>query len=337
MQFTNVERNARDLQPPLADGEIELLCRTAFGGEARPLSMLRLTSGRFNTVYRIELADCAPVILRVAPPSTARLFRHEALLLQRECAVQPVLAVLGAVIPQVLFKDFSRQVLSRDYVFLNCLDGELWDDVRASLAPAEEADLWAQFGVLVRQIHAIPHDCYGYPQSAGGFSAYSDWFISHVDGLCADLAELSISVATLDDYRRLLDAGRPLFDEAGPPRLVHGDLWLRNILVARGEAGEGLRITGILDAERAFWGEAGAEWIFSFFDLPDEFWAAYGADLRESRLAQNPAALLRRRAYQARGAMQLMLEARRFGFDDGFTQRNFAMAVAGMRRIMQKA
>lgn len=338
MQFANVERNACDLQQALTPDEIGRVCHAAFGAQATPVAVWRMTSGRFNTVYRLEFADRAPVILRVAPPPAAQLFRHEARLMRRECAVQPLLAAaLGAVIPQVLHIDFSRQVLPRDYVFLNCLDGELWEDVRAGLSADEEQSLWAQFGDLVRRIHAIPNAAgYGYPQLAApddfpAYARHSDWFIAHVADLCADIAELAMPVAALDEYRRLLDIARPLIDAAGPPRLVHGDLWLRNVLVTRGAEGAGdVRISGILDAERAFWGEAGAEWIFSFFDLPEAFWNAYGTDLRDAALAGDKAAQFRRRAYQARGALQLLLESQRFGFDAAFARRNFAQAVAAM-------
>jgi aminoglycoside phosphotransferase (APT) family kinase protein len=51
----------------------------------------------------------------------------------------------------------------------------------------------------------------------------------------------------------------PLFlDEIRQPCLLHGDLWTFNVLVKRGEGGP--TITGILDADRAWWGDPMADW-----------------------------------------------------------------------------
>ena len=95
-----------------------------------------------------------------------------------------------------------------------------------------------------------------------------------VDDLAADLAEQHVEVAGLERFRELLDDERQRFDSVTAPRLVHGDLWLRNVLVEQGP--DGWRITALLDAKRAFFGDPAAEWIFGFLDIPRAFWDGYG-------------------------------------------------------------
>jgi aminoglycoside phosphotransferase (APT) family kinase protein len=82
-------------------------------------------------------------------------------------------------------------------------------------------------------------------------------------------------------------------DEIRQPCLLHGDLWLFNVLVSQRETGP--QISGIIDADRAWWGDPMADWLmFSLAVRRDEpewqevraaFWAAYGPP-RNSQAAQ---------------------------------------------------
>lgn len=332
MKFANVERDIRALQVPLEPEELSGLCYRALGPSARLASWKLATSGHFNTTYRLHFSDRAPLILRLAPLVDALLFRHEMMLLQRECSVQEHLAVVGSVIPRVVYADYSCSLIPRAYVLQNCLEGQLWDEIADELEPVESSSLWRQLGAYVRRIHAIEGPHYGYPLPLAGHDRYSDWLLFLVNGMRQDLAELAIAVDKLDLFGELLVRGRAMVDHVGPPRLVHGDLWPRNILVARRQGK--IIISGILDAERAFWGEPLAEWIFSFLEIPDDFWQSYGTDLRESSL--DNATLFRRRCYEARGSLQLILEAYRYGFDASFARRNFQISVGEVERLMSE-
>lgn len=77
--------------------------------------------------------------------------------------------------------------------------------------------------------------------------------------------------------------------------------------------------------ERAFWGDPAAEWIFAFLDIPVEFWRAYGRDLSTPMLDGDAA--FRRCCDQARGALQLILDAHRHGFAADFAHEGFASSL----------
>ncbi len=330
MKFRDVQRAASDLQAPLDDAELAALCRHLLGEQTPLLHQEHVRSGRFNTTHRLYFAGRPPLILRLAPPPGAQLFRHEAALLQHECAIQPLLATVGAVIPKVLAADFSRALLPRAFVLQNCLEGVLWDEVAASLNSDETASLWRQLGFYVRRIHGITSQHFGFPAPLGSHQHYSNWLSTLVDGMAQDFDELGLAIDGMDMFRKLLTRGAALIDQVGAPCLVHGDLWPRNILVTR-RAGEWV-ISGVLDAERAFWGEPAGEWIFSFLDIPEDFWRAYGDCLAAHALDR--AALYRRRCYEARGALQLILEAQRYGFDAGFARQDFAASVSRMEQLL---
>jgi fructosamine-3-kinase len=71
----------------------------------------------------------------------------------------------------------------------------------------------------------------------------------------------------------------PLFDRDIPSCLLHMDIWAQNLLVD-----EGGHITGIVDWDRALWGDVEIE--FSVLDYcgvsTREFWKGYGAERDQS-------------------------------------------------------
>jgi len=95
--------------------------------------------------------------------------------------------------------------------------------------------------------------------------------------------------------------GKPdRLDEIQQPRLLHGDLWLFNILVRRNA--DGPDITGILDADRAWWGDPLADWtlfVLSKSASPENqpfhavFWQTYG------QTENTPGAAFRKNVYEA--------------------------------------
>ena len=329
MRFVSIGEPDEEFHEALDLRAVETVCRDAFGSATRIRDCRQLAGGQLNSVYRITFAQRAPVVLRLGPPSGAALFRHEQALLQREAALQPLLAAACALIPALLHQDFSATTLDRPLLLLEYRDGERWDRVGERIAPHAAQALWAQFGGAVRSLHELQGSMFGFPSPAQGWSSHAQWLIHLIDDLALDLAERGIAVADLSCFRKQLQACRVRLELSLPPRLVHGDLWPRNVLVQEREGT--WHISAILDAERAFWGEPAAEWIFGFLDLPEAFWDAYGTRLDPLQLCGD--LLLRSRVYQARGALQLILECGRSGVDAGFAHENFRAASEHLYRL----
>lgn len=320
MNFVAVARRDPGLVREASPGDVQAIARAALGERTRLLEHRRLDGGHFNTTYLLRCAREPPLVLRLAPERTAQRWRHERALLQRQCSVQAMLEAAGDVVPRLLHADFTQRLVPRDWALFEWRPGRSWESVAGTIEPEAADALWREFGGVVRAVHELPATRFGYPDPMPAHASHGDWFATVVDDLAADLAEQRVKVAGLARYRQLLRDGRHRLDAIDAPRLVHGDLWSRNVLVDRNP--RGWRITALLDAERAFFGDPAAEWVFGFLDLPQAFWDGYGATLAEHAL--DPDALWRRRAYQARGALNMMLEGARFGFDAGFAHRQFA-------------
>ncbi|HKM32119.1 MAG TPA: phosphotransferase, partial [Oscillospiraceae bacterium] len=67
----------------------------------------------------------------------------------------------------------------------------------------------------------------------------------------------------------------PALDLIDKGRLVHGDMWPKNILIQK--HGGNYRISGIIDSERAYWGDEASEWVHYLTDISQSFWDGYGA------------------------------------------------------------
>jgi aminoglycoside phosphotransferase (APT) family kinase protein len=173
-------------------------------------------------------------------------------------------------------------------MFQTCLEGRRWDHIEADLFPLQQDKLWQQFGQVTRKIHSIPGESFGYPFPKSQFPLWSQVIL---DRLAKIQAEMQKGQLDTDDFSRIVafaNDQRAILDEIIQPRLLHGDLWCFNILVHADENEP--QIIGILDFDRASWGDPAAE--FTFFILQEmpagtekqriheRFWAGYGVQPR---------------------------------------------------------
>src|SRR5262249_2277648 len=77
----------------------------------------------------------------------------------------------------------------------------------------------------------------------------------------ADMIELGLDAHDVRQAFAAITLNSDLLDEITEPRLLHGDLWTSNVLLA--EDGREPRIVGLLDHDRAWWGDPAADWGFS--------------------------------------------------------------------------
>jgi aminoglycoside phosphotransferase (APT) family kinase protein len=270
---------------PLTREQVEAICRRALGPETPLLGLEQFRGGTHNQVYRVSVPGRLPLILRVAPPDSADLAWDERDLMRREQAIRPAFAATAHLMPQVVFEDFSRAVIDRDYLLQTFIEGQRWEDLAGELPAEAGLALWAQFGSLLRQIHDTAGDVFGDPPPGQSFVRWSD-AVEHRLSQTTDRLHgvgLDWAAPALEAALRLARVRRLLVDEVAVPRLLHGDLWLFNLLVR--ETPDGWRIVGVLDADRASWGDPLADWtlfVLAKLDAPalapgvERFWDAYG-------------------------------------------------------------
>ncbi|KYF88633.1 hypothetical protein BE20_36360 [Sorangium cellulosum] len=340
MELTTIERAPADAHRALTAEQIAAMCRRAFGESAVVASARELGGGTFNTTYLVSLApplvEERRVVLRVAPPDSAALSWDEAALMRRELHIQPYFAGLSTLAPRTLAADFTRQLIDRDYAFQTLLPGERWDDVADALSPEKSLALWEQFGRITRTIHGTAGSAFGGPFPVPEFPAWSEAVLYRLGCALRTVAEASLDVTDMAAAIEIIRGGAAVLDEIREPRLLHGDLWLFNLLIERGA--EGPRIVGVIDADRAFWGDPMADWTMFVLSksaspanrpLYDRFWEAYG------RPPQTRASAFRAAAYEAMNVGIALPWAARHGHGDLVERgkRELREALEALRRL----
>jgi fructosamine-3-kinase len=154
---------------------------------------------------------------------------------------------------------------------------------------------------------------FGYPRR-DGHTRSSSWrtsFLSIVDDVLADAVEYRRELpAPAPAIRTLIHRHAPLLDDVTTPVLVHFDLWDGNVFVLPGAQPA---IEGIIDGERAFYGDPVAELSsLALFadpaDLPGLLDGFLGRPLRERER-------IRLRLYTAYLYLIMVTEDATRGFD----------------------
>jgi aminoglycoside phosphotransferase (APT) family kinase protein len=180
----------------------------------------------------------------------------------------------------MLMSDCSHEILDRDYLFQRWISGTLWWDIEAELTAEEHDELWCQFGHLVHTIANVQAESFGLVQCGPRYPFWSLTIFDWLERTIADAEYMCVESAVLRSLLEFACEHIAILDEITYPRLLHGDLWLFNLLIER--TAEGPRIVGVLDADRGSWGDPLADWTFFLLErraTPQEqalFWKGYG-------------------------------------------------------------
>jgi aminoglycoside phosphotransferase (APT) family kinase protein len=200
--------------------------------------------------------------------------------MRSEHVMQPYFAPIAKLMPRTLLVDFTHQLIDRDYMFQTYIEGERWDDAWDELLPEENNFLWRQFGKIMRQIHEVRGERFGMPRPGFQFERWSDAVIDRMARTTHAAQTIQLDTKNLAQILEMIRAHPEQLDEIQIPRLLHGDLWLFNILIER--RADGPDIVGILDADRSWWGDPMADWTMFILahaepeEGHDHFWQAHG-------------------------------------------------------------
>ncbi|SMD15961.1 Predicted kinase, aminoglycoside phosphotransferase (APT) family [Kibdelosporangium aridum] len=244
----------------LSSDELDSVLKTCGIDPAEVRVREELAEGTYNTAYRIRTAD-AGYILKVAPDPASPSLTYERGLMATEAVFYQEAA--GLPVPSVVHA-------APDFLLMTELPGKPWypqkldDDLTAKLR--------GELGTIVAGLHRISGTGFGYPQM-GLHDSWRSAFRAMVTSVLADAARYSVDLPVpATKISAALDS--PAFDDVATPVLVHFDLWPGNILI------DDSRVTGLIDGERAFWGDPLAEMVslalFGDIRKDDAFLAGYG-------------------------------------------------------------
>jgi aminoglycoside phosphotransferase (APT) family kinase protein len=239
----------------------------------------RCMTGKHNETYFVDAGD-RPLVLRVAPPDDpAQMLFYEYRMMRQEPNLHRLLRErTAAPVPEIIAFDDSHERIDRDYLIMERMPGTPLSD-HAGLTPGMLENVLRQVGQSLRQVHAITGQQYGYVGEHRPMDPQSDWasaFAIMWNKLLDDIRGCGgYSDEEADFLRRRLDRHVQVFDRPVAASLLHMDVWAQNIL-----ADEEGRLTGLLDWDRALWGDPEIEFaVLDYCGISEPaFWEGYGAE-----------------------------------------------------------
>ncbi|MDX3096588.1 aminoglycoside phosphotransferase family protein [Streptomyces sp. ME19-03-3] len=311
MDYRPIERKTGDFQQSMSANDILAVSRAAFGAHTEVLSAIELGDGYYNNTYRVDIGQDRPVILRVAP-EPSRQAQTDPELMRNEYASVPYLTPVAGLLPRILAVDFTHLVIGRDHLFQTLLDGTPAASALNSYPQWSHIAFYSDLGDITRTIHQVRGP--GFGRVAGPtHERWSDALFCWFDRAAADLSRNGLETDDIAKLIEVADRNRALLDEITEPRMLHGDLWVGNTMLAL-DAPEPT-ITGVYDCDRTWWGDPEADWpIYLALRKPgserDAFWEGYG------QVGQTERARWRALVYEAKHATALLLEYKRFGLHE---------------------
>jgi aminoglycoside phosphotransferase (APT) family kinase protein len=238
MEFGPEPLASIDLSVEVAQAVVDRLDRGWKAMAVRPLA------GGSKDVFEIELADAAPVVLKVYGDRAGFGLPKEAY----------VAGLIGdrLQVPthRWLLTDETKALLPRRFALISKLDGA----PMTSRSGTPQADgLYRQMGAALQSLRAVTLPSFGYIMGAGYLKAFDtnlDYMTAAFRVKFRDFAAQGGDPALIDRLQAKVQAGADAVAGCGQAVLCHNDIHPGNFLVAQ-DAGGVWRVSGLIDWENA--------------------------------------------------------------------------------------
>jgi hygromycin-B 7''-O-kinase len=197
------------------------------------LNIIPVSGGQVNQVFRID----EEYVIRIGSREDAfQRLKHETELMRRIANDLPVPKILAFGQQDGLVYQIQQFVRGQKLY-------SIWKNIR----PDVQDKIVAELASFLRTLHAMTFPDYGTPrEDSRRFISWQEFLTDKFTHTLEELKDLKIRVVPgfIELASEYFEEHKPTLQE-GAPVLVHGDLWLGNILV------ENARISAILDFEYA--------------------------------------------------------------------------------------
>lgn len=223
-----------------------------------------LSFGMFNAAYRLRLKDGSVVALKIAPPPEVEVMTYEVGAMATELeALRLIRKHTTVPVPVVAYADSSHELCAADYFFMNYIDGENLAIAKETMPARDQIAYSEALGGINRELSSIHGTTFG-PLTGQPDPNWHTAFMRMVEDVLADGERRRVDIGwDYDLLRKTINDNAAGLDDVTSPQLVEWDLWDGNVLIRDGT------IVGIVDHERAFWGDPLIEHGFNGLGLPD--------------------------------------------------------------------
>lgn len=238
-------------------------------------SAAELTEGMCNAAYLVKFTDGSESILKIASANAEGLMTNEANMMEAEVRAMRIVYSSEAVrVAKVQYYDISKAICNGDYFFMEVLEGQSFHSVKDGFTEEERKRIYYEIGQAERRITSIQGERFGLlGDEKCRYEYLFDFVYKLIANVLSDAGRKNIVIGISDqEILSCLRRDKALFDKVKHPVLVHWDMWEGNIFV------KDKHISGIIDWERAMWGEAFMDDRFRRHTRNMEFLRGYGQE-----------------------------------------------------------
>jgi len=244
---------------------VEILIKKPFGGNSEIRQIQELTDGAFNSSFSAYVEPAGhEVIMKVSPSPHIEVLTYEKNIMKTEVEVLDLLRMKTDIpVPDVFAYDFSRNIISSDYFIMSKFCGVPLNKIRPKLNEEELSDIRRQTGRYLAEMHKIKGQDFGYYSlKDGGRKCWRESFVDMITDVLDDGRKKGVKLPFgRVSILSLIEQKSSVLNLVSEPSLTYFDLWDGNIIIKKESGTYG--IAGIIDAERAFWGDP----VFDFVSV----------------------------------------------------------------------
>ena len=252
----------------------ETICRMAQKAfpEKQIAKIKELTEGMCNVTYDITFTDGSETILKIAAKDRNGNTSNEVNLMQAEVnAMKLVSQKCSFQVADILYYDTGNTVCDGNYFFMEKLDGDNFFLVREHMADEEIAAIDTEIGKISKELTGLQNPEFGFLGEEKRFASLYEFVKHMVQNLLSDAQKKEIEIGYDEQtFMNRLEKDQAAFDAVRVASLVHWDMWEGNVFVKDGH------VTGIIDWERALWGEAFMDDRFRMHNRGQHFLEGFG-------------------------------------------------------------
>jgi aminoglycoside phosphotransferase (APT) family kinase protein len=247
----DVFSGTKDAAPALAIDAARLghFLAAHIGGFQGPLTIKQFKGGQSNPTYLLE-TPARKYVLRRKPPGKLLPSAHA---VDREYRVISALHAQNFPVAQPLVYCADESVAGTAFYVMSFADGRVfWEPQMPSSHPGERAGVYDAMNAAIAKLHTFD------PAQIGlaDFGKGENYVARQVDRWSKQYR--ASETERIDEMERLIAWLPAHIPPAGPPRLVHGDYRLDNLIIAR----DGPDVIAVLDWELSTLGDPLADFTY---------------------------------------------------------------------------
>lgn len=260
--------------------KIKEMAKVAFPDKS-VIEIKELPEGMCNVTYHIVFDDASESILKISAGNTTGNTSNEINLMKAEVSAMRLVAEnCSFKVADIQYYDCSKTVCNGDFFFMEKLPGDNYAFIKDKLPKDVIALLDGEIGKISKELTNITNKEFGFLGDDKRYSSLFEFVRTMLTNLISDAKKKSIDIGC--DIKRLveqLDDEKSIFDSVETATLVHWDMWEGNVFV------ENDHVAGIIDWERALWGEPFMDDRFRKHNRNENFLQGFGtAEFSENEL-----------------------------------------------------